>query len=144
MDTRPCHTCGKFTVFALCDACKWAETHDEPRPAPPPTNVGDRHRDTGLPLAPVRVVRGHSDAEAAACVVGYNRALADSLKSAKQILDQLAEENWPLVALVAHLKERLAEGSGRLGWSFSGDDLLREVGWVGVEASVAVGRKDEG
>lgn len=92
----------------------------------------------GLPCTPVRDVRPHSEAEAAACVTGYDRALADSLKGAEKILDKLAKDHWPLVALVAHLKERLAEDSGRLGWSFSGDDLLREVGRVGIEDDVVL------
>lgn len=119
------------------DALRLQREHEE-HASGPPANVDDRDATTGLPIAAVGDVRDHSDAEAAACVVGYNRALADSLKSAEQILDKLAEEHWPLVALVAHIKERLAEDSGRLGWSFSGDDLLREVGRVGAGLDVVL------
>lgn len=136
-----CHGCGLFFpkrceyCGAIGDLSECGGPRLQAEAKPNPDSVAADVR-PDPPGAPVAVVGGHSDAEAAACVVGYNRALADSLKSAEQILDKLAKDHWPLEALAAVLKERLAEGYGRLEWKFSGDDLLEEVARVRVKADV--------
>lgn len=104
-----CHGCGLFYPNA-CDYCGCAGTtisadraarlrqlggdvEAEPNADPLPA---DRDLSPDLAAAAVRV--GGTDGEAQAAVCGYNRALADSLKSAEKILDQLAKDHWPLVA----------------------------------------------
>jgi len=80
----------------------------------------------GLALAPVRDLGGEREAEPQAALTGYNRALSDSLKAAKKLLDQLSQEHGPSVfAVLAAVEEGLAENAELLGRHVSGVDIIR-------------------
>lgn len=112
MDTRPCDNCGKYTVFALCDACKGKEAHREPSPPTPPANVHDRHHGAGPAVAAVRDVGAERQAE----LRGYDLALAHSLQAADHLLQEVAKQRDISVADVfALIGEGLAENRKRLG-----------------------------
>ena len=86
-----------------------AERESKPHASTPSGDVGDgsasvRDPSTGMPIAQAPVVRS------------YDRALADSLEAAKEVLDELAEQHGPVgVGLLRVVEQRLAANRRRLG-----------------------------
>lgn len=106
----------------VVDSLRPERQAEEDAAAPP----ADLH-DWGAPLrrCPTPIREGGSRRKAQAPVVrSYDRALADSLEAAKEVLDELAEQHGPVgVGLLRVVEQRLAANRWRLG-----QDVIRRDG----------------